>query len=83
MDEEFKLSTNVDNEPEDEVEEENIGTTDDPVRLYLKDMGGVDLLTREHEVEIAKRIEEGHKTMTASLCRSPIAMRCFIVCMKI
>ncbi|MFA1689064.1 RNA polymerase sigma factor RpoD [Candidatus Rickettsia barbariae] len=79
MDEEFKLSTNVDNEPEDEVEEENIGTTDDPVRLYLKDMGGVNLLTREHEVEIAKRIEEGHKTMTASLCRSPIAMRCFIV----
>ncbi|AFC71777.1 RNA polymerase sigma factor RpoD [Rickettsia rhipicephali str. 3-7-female6-CWPP] len=78
MDEEFKLSTNVDNEPEDEVEE-NIGTTDDPVRLYLKDMGGVDLLTRENEVEIAKRIEEGHKTMTASLCRSPIAMRCFIV----
>ncbi|WP_392505754.1 RNA polymerase sigma factor RpoD [Rickettsia sp. 2024-CO-Wats] len=79
MDEEFKLSTNVDNESEDEVEEENIGTTDDPVRLYLKDMGGVDLLTRENEVEIAKRIEEGHKTMTASLCRSPIAMRCFIV----
>ncbi|AJQ52297.1 MAG: RNA polymerase sigma factor RpoD [Rickettsia conorii subsp. raoultii] len=79
MDEEFKLSTNVDNEPEDEVEEENIGATDDPVRLYLKDMGGVDLLTRENEVEIAKRIEEGHKTMTASLCRSPIAMRCFIV----
>ncbi|ABV85307.1 MULTISPECIES: RNA polymerase sigma factor RpoD [spotted fever group] len=78
MDEEFKLSTNVDNEPEDEVEE-NIGATDDPVRLYLKDMGGVDLLTRENEVEIAKRIEEGHKTMTASLCRSPIAMRCFIV----
>ncbi|CAN7942363.1 unnamed protein product, partial [Ixodes pacificus] len=41
--------------------------TDDPVRLYLKDMGGVDLLTRENEVEIAKRIEEGRKTMTASL----------------
>ena len=78
MDEEFKLSTNVDNEPEDEVEE-NIGATDDPVRLYLKDMGGVDLLTRENEVEIAKKVEEGHKTMTASLCRSPIAMRCFIV----
>ncbi|WP_347939384.1 RNA polymerase sigma factor RpoD [Rickettsia oklahomensis] len=79
MDEEFKLSINVDNEPDDEVEEKNIGTTDDPVRLYLKDMGGVDLLTRENEVEIAKRIEEGRKTMTASLCRSPIAMRCFIL----
>lgn len=74
MEEGFKISTNIDHEPEDETEEENIGTTDDPVRLYLKDMGGVDLLTRENEVEIAKRIEEGRKTLIAALCRSPIAM---------
>ncbi|XVN41122.1 MAG: RNA polymerase sigma factor RpoD [Rickettsia endosymbiont of Argas persicus] len=75
MEEGFKISTsNIDSESEDEVEEENLGTTDDPVRLYLKDMGGVDLLTRENEVEIAKRIEEGRKTMIAALCRSPIAM---------
>lgn len=74
MEEGFKISTNIDHEPEDETEEENIGTTDDPVRLYLKDMGVVDLLTRENEVEIAKRIEEGRKTLIAALCRSPIAM---------
>lgn len=74
MEEGFKISTNIDHEPEDETEEENICTTDDPVRLYLKDMGGVDLLTRENEVEIAKRIEEGRKTLIAALCRSPIAM---------
>jgi RNA polymerase primary sigma factor len=78
IDEEFKISSNVDQEPEDETEEENIGTTDDPVRLYLKDMGGVDLLTRENEVEIAKRIEEGRKMMITSLCESPITMRSFI-----
>ncbi|MGX6960949.1 MAG: RNA polymerase sigma factor RpoD [Rickettsia endosymbiont of Pentastiridius leporinus] len=80
MEEEFKLSTNVDHEAEEEAEEENLGTTDDPVGLYLKDMGGVDLLTRENEVEIAKRIEEGRKTMTASLCKSPIAMAYLIKC---
>lgn len=74
MEEGFKISTNIDHEPEEEVEEENLGTTDDPVRLYLKDMGGVDLLTRENEVEIAKRIEEGRKTLITALCRSPIAM---------
>ncbi|WP_419235041.1 RNA polymerase sigma factor RpoD [Rickettsia endosymbiont of Nabis limbatus] len=74
MEEGFKISTNIDHEPEDEAEEENIGTTDDPVRLYLRDMGGVDLLTRENEVEIAKRIEEGRKTLIAALCKSPIAM---------
>lgn len=74
MEEGFKISTNIDHEPEDETEEENIGTTDDPVRLYLKDMGGVNLLTRENEVEIAKRIEEGRKTLITALCRSPIAM---------
>lgn len=78
MEEGFKISTNIDHEPEDEAEEENLGTTDDPVRLYLKDMGGVDLLTRENEVEIAKRIEEGRKTMTTSLCKSPIAMSEFV-----
>lgn len=78
MDEEFKLVSNVDQEVEDEVEEEALGTTDDPVRLYLKDMGGVDLLTREDEIEIAKRIEGGRKLMISSLCASPVAMKFFI-----
>ncbi|WP_341793231.1 RNA polymerase sigma factor RpoD [Rickettsia endosymbiont of Ceutorhynchus obstrictus] len=78
MDEEFKLASNVDQEVEDEAEEETLGTTDDPVRLYLKDMGGVDLLTREDEIEIAKKIEGGRKLMISSLCASPVAMKFFI-----
>ncbi|MFY9589367.1 RNA polymerase sigma factor RpoD [Rickettsia endosymbiont of Halotydeus destructor] len=78
MDEEFKLSSNVDQDVEEEAEEETLGTTDDPVRLYLKDMGGVDLLTRENEIEIAKKIEEGRKLMISSLCASPVAMKAFI-----
>jgi RNA polymerase primary sigma factor len=57
---------------------EELGPTDDPVRMYLRDMGGVGLLSREGEIEIAKRIEEGRELMIRSLCKSPIAMRVFI-----
>ncbi len=52
--------------------------TDDPVRMYLREMGGVDLLSREDEVEIAKRIEEGKNKLITVLCESPLAMRSFI-----
>ena len=52
--------------------------TDDPVRMYLREMGNVELLSREGEVEIAKRIEQGRDTMMRSLCESPTAMRHFI-----
>ena len=62
----------------DEAEKEDIGHTDDPVRMYLRDMGGVGLLSREGEIEIAKRIEEGRELMIKSLCESPLAMRSFI-----
>lgn len=78
VDEEFKLSNNVDNEPEDDSEEENIGTTDDPVRLYLRDMGGVGLFSREAEIEVAQDIEEGKEIMVKSLCENPISMKFFI-----
>ncbi len=61
-----------------EVEDESLGTTDDPVRLYLRDMGGVELLSREGEIEIAKRIEEGREAMLNSLCETPLAMQYFI-----
>jgi len=57
---------------------EGVGENDDPVHMYLKSMGGVDLLTREGEIEIAKRIEDGRKKMIYSLCSSPLAMREFI-----
>ncbi|MCC8371202.1 MAG: RNA polymerase sigma factor RpoD [Rickettsia endosymbiont of Pseudomimeciton antennatum] len=78
VDEEFKLSNNVDSDLEDESEEENLGSTDDPVRLYLRDMGGVGLFSREAEIEVAQDIEEGKEIMVKSLCENPISMKFFI-----
>ena len=46
--------------------------TDDPVRMYLREMGSVELLSREGEIAIAKRIEEGRNTMISGLCESPL-----------
>ena len=46
--------------------------TDDPVRMYLREMGAVELLSREGEIAIAKRIEAGRNTMIAGLCESPM-----------
>lgn len=74
-------SSDFDSEEEDSDsadESENLGSTDDPVRLYLRDMGGVELLSRENEIEIAKRIDAGKVMMLQSLCESPIAMQRFI-----
>ncbi|MCB1370354.1 MAG: RNA polymerase sigma factor RpoD, partial [Rhodobacteraceae bacterium] len=50
---------------------ENLDRTDDPVRMYLREMGSVELLSREGEIAIAKRIEAGRNTMIAGLCESP------------
>lgn len=50
------------------------GRSDDPVRMYLREMGGVELLTREGEIEIAKRIESGREMIIRSLCESPVVM---------
>ncbi len=65
-------------EDEDDSNSESLGSTDDTVRLYLRDMGGVELLSRENEIEIAKRIDEGKKLMLHSLCESPMALKKFI-----
>jgi RNA polymerase primary sigma factor len=77
----------IDNDEDEFSEEEeesgssgDLGRTDDPVRMYLRDMGGVDLLSREGEIEIAKRIEEGQETMIKALCESPTAMKELINC---
>jgi len=59
----------------DPVVVEDMGRTDDPVRMYLREMGGVELLSREGEIEIAKRIERGRETMLLSLCETPLALR--------
>ncbi len=57
------------------VNEEDIGRTDDPVRMYLREMGSVELLSREGEIAIAKRIEAGREMMIGGLCESPITVR--------
>ena len=61
------------NEREVELEAGTLGRTSDPVRMYLREMGQVALLTREGEVEIAKRIEEGEAQVTEVVMRTPIA----------
>ena len=53
--------------------------TDDPVRMYLRDMGTVELLSREGEIAIAKRIEAGRETMIAGLCESPLTFQAIIL----
>jgi len=53
--------------------------TDDPVRMYLRDMGLVKLLSREGEIAIAKRIEAGREAMMASLCESPLTFQAIII----
>jgi RNA polymerase primary sigma factor len=60
------------------VDDEDIGRTDDPVRMYLREMGSVELLSREGEIAIAKRIEAGREMMIGGLCESPLTMRALI-----
>ena len=59
-------------------EEEELGRTDDPVRMYLREMGTIELLSREGEIEIAKRIEAGRNMVLEALCESPLTMRAVI-----
>ena len=68
-------------EPEEgagNVDEASIGRTDDPVRMYLREMGSVELLSREGEIAIAKRIEAGRDMMIGGLCESPLTFRAII-----
>ncbi len=67
-----------DNKEIAEEEEEVVSRTDDPVRMYLREMGHVELLSREGEVEIAMRMEKGRDTMMSALCECPLVMRTFI-----
>ena len=55
--------------------DEDIGRTDDPVRMYLREMGSVELLSREGEIAIAKRIEAGREKMIGALSESPLTMQ--------
>ena len=65
-------------EGSDEQEKKQTGKTDDPVRLYLRDMGAVELLSREGEIAIAKRIEAGREKMIGAICESPMTIRSII-----
>ena len=62
-------------EAEEEAAETAAGRTDDPVRMYLREMGNVELLSREGEISIAKRIESGKEMMLGGLCESPLTTR--------
>ena len=73
-----KEQTTKSEEGSDEQEKKQTGKTDDTVRLYLRDMGAVELLSREGEIAIAKRIEAGREKMIGAICESPMTIRSII-----
>ncbi|MBB5688964.1 RNA polymerase sigma factor RpoD [Roseomonas alkaliterrae] len=77
-----KPATKADGEDDEEsggnVDEESLGRTDDPVRMYLREMGSVELLSREGEIAIAKRIEAGRDMMIGGLCESPLTFQAIL-----
>lgn len=77
---EVDASDKDDGEPAFEIakKKETVDRTDDPVRMYLREMGAVELLSREGEIAIAKRIEAGRDTMILGLCESPITFNAII-----
>jgi len=60
------------------VSDSDVGRTDDPVRMYLREMGSVELLSREGEIAIAKRIEAGREMMIGGICESPLTIRAIV-----
>jgi RNA polymerase primary sigma factor len=60
------------------IADEDLGRTDDPVRMYLREMGSVELLSREGEIAIAKRIEAGREKMIGAICESPLTIRAIV-----
>ncbi|MCP3731765.1 RNA polymerase sigma factor RpoD [Sphingomonas sp. MG17] len=75
-----EVDAEKDDEPAFEIQKkkETVDRTDDPVRMYLREMGAVELLSREGEIAIAKRIEAGRDTMILGLCESPITFNAII-----
>ncbi len=61
------------------ISEDELGRTNDPMRMYLREMGSVELLSREGEIEIAKRIEAGREKMIGALCESPMTIRAIVL----
>ncbi len=73
-----KAEEEAEEEPTGNVDEASLGRTDDPVRMYLREMGSVELLSREGEIAIAKRIEAGRDMMIGGLCESPLTFKAII-----
>jgi RNA polymerase primary sigma factor len=61
------------------LDEDELSRTDDPVRMYLREMGSVELLSREGEIEIAKRIEAGREKMIGAICECPLTLEALMV----
>src|SRR5690349_9742107 len=78
QDEEVEDSDGISERPALEKKKETVERTDDPVRMYLREMGAVELLSREGEIAIAKRIEAGRDMMIMGLCESPITFHAII-----
>jgi RNA polymerase primary sigma factor len=79
--EEIQPNDNAQSKPANEApkKKETVERTDDPVRMYLREMGAVELLSREGEIAIAKRIEAGRDMMILGLCESPITFHAIIL----
>lgn len=73
-----RAAADGDSEEEEVAEVSEAGRTDDPVRLYLREMGSVELLSREGEIEIAKRIEAGREMLIGAICESPLTIRAIV-----
>ena len=67
-----------DSEARGNLDDDDIGRTDDPVRMYLREMGSVELLSREGEIAIAKRIEAGREMMISGICENPLTIRALV-----
>ena len=65
--------------PAESEAKEPVERTDDPVRMYLREMGSIGLISRQGEVAIAKRIEAGREAMIAGLCESPLSFQAVII----
>ena len=64
--------------PSGNVSDSDVSDTDDPVRMYLREMGSVELLSREGEIAIAKRIEAGRELMIGGICEAPLTIRAML-----
>ena len=68
----------ADGEVRGNLDDDDVGRTDDPVRMYLREMGSVELLSREGEIAIAKRIEAGREMMIGGICENPLTVRAIV-----